>query len=57
MGFIVVVAGGLAMWVVLWSLSSTVNLTSFDSFLIAMAVILTGAMGKLLVRYVPGRRR
>ncbi|MHB8491844.1 MAG: hypothetical protein ACYDA6_06490 [Solirubrobacteraceae bacterium] len=57
MGFVVVVAGGLALWVVLWSLSSAVNLTSFDSFLIAMAVILMGAMGKVLVRYLPGRRR
>ncbi|MDE3070196.1 MAG: hypothetical protein KGJ43_05660 [Acidobacteriota bacterium] len=57
MGFVLTVAGGLALWVVLWSLSGAVNLTSFDSFLIAMAVILTGAMGKLLGRYLPGRRR
>jgi len=56
MGLVLTVTGGLALWVVLWSLSSAVNLTSFDSFLIALAVILVGAMGRILVRYLPGRR-
>jgi hypothetical protein len=57
MGLVLTVTGGLALWVVLWSVSSAVNLTPFDSFLIALAVILTGAMARILVRYLPSRRR
>jgi hypothetical protein len=57
MGLIIAVTGGLALWVVLWTLGPTVNLTSFDSFLLALAVMLVGATVRLLARYLPGRRR
>ena len=57
MGLVLAVTGGLALWIVLWTLSPTVNLTSFDSFLIALAIILAGAALRILSRYLPGRRR
>lgn len=57
MGLVLAVTGGLALWIVLWTLSPTVNLTSFDSFLIALAIILAGASLRILARYLPGRRR
>jgi hypothetical protein len=57
MGLIVVVTGGLALWVVLWSLGLTVDLTSFNAFLVALAVMLIGATGRIVARYLPGRRR
>jgi hypothetical protein len=57
MGLILAVTGGLALWVVLWTLSPTVNLTSFDSFLIALGIILVGASLRIVARYLPGRRR
>jgi hypothetical protein len=57
MGLIIAVTGGLALWVVLWTLGPTVNLTSFDGFLLALLVILIGATVRILARYLPGRRR
>jgi hypothetical protein len=57
MGMILVVTAGLVLWVALWSVGISVNLTSFDSFLIALAVMLTGATVRILARYLPGRRR
>jgi hypothetical protein len=57
MGLILAVTAGLALWVVLWTLSPTVNLTSFDSFLLALAIMLVGACVRILARYLPGRRR
>ena len=57
MGLILAVTGGLALWIVLWTLSPTVNLTSFDSFLIALGIMLVGASVRILARYLPGRRR
>jgi len=57
MGTVVVVFFSLALWVILWSLSSTVNLTSFDSILIAGAIILLAAAIRRVSRYLPSRRR
>jgi len=57
MGLILAVTGGLVLWIVLWTISPTVNLTSFDSFLLALAVILLGACVRILAKYLPGRRR
>ncbi|HLI31185.1 MAG TPA: hypothetical protein VKU89_00400 [Solirubrobacteraceae bacterium] len=57
MGLIVTVTFSLALWVILWSIQTTVNLTSFDSFMIAVTVMLLGVMSRALVRYLPGRRR
>jgi hypothetical protein len=57
MGLVLAVTGGLALWIVLWTVSPSVNLTSFDSFLIALAIILVGASLRILARYLPGRRQ
>jgi hypothetical protein len=57
MGLIIAVTAGLALWIVLWTLGPTVNLTSFDSFLLALLVMLIGATVRVLARYLPGRRR
>jgi hypothetical protein len=57
MGLIVIITFSFALWIVLWSIQLTVNLTSFDSFMIALTVMLLGAMGRILLRYLPGRRR
>jgi nitrate/nitrite transporter NarK len=57
MGLIMAVTGGLALWIILWALGPTVNLTSFDAFLLALLVILIGATVRVLARYMPGRRR
>jgi hypothetical protein len=57
MGLILAVTAGLALWIVLWTLSPTVNLTSFDSFLLALVVIMIGVTLRILTRYLPGRRR
>ena len=54
MGMVVLSVFALAIWVVIWSLSGPLNLTSFDGILIAAAIILLGAairrVGKLLAR-------
>jgi len=57
MGMTVVVTFALAIWVIIWSLSSTVNLTSFDGILIAGAIIMLAAAVRRVARYLPGRRR
>lgn len=57
MGLIVIITFSFALWVILWSIQSTVNLTSFDSFMIALTVMLLGAMGRVILRYLPSRRR
>ncbi len=57
MGLILAVTGGVVLWIVLWTISPTVNLTSFDSFMLALAVILLGASLRILAKYLPGRRR
>jgi hypothetical protein len=57
MGLVLALTGGLVLWIVLWALSPTVNLTSFDSFMLALAITLAGAALRILSRYLPGRRR
>jgi hypothetical protein len=52
MGLVTTVAGGLLVWIVLWSLSGK----GFDAFLIAIVIILVGATLKILSGYLPGRR-
>ena len=57
MGLVLALTGGLALWIVLWAISPTVNLTAFDSFMLALAITLAGAALRILSRYLPGRRR
>ena len=53
MGLILTVTAGLSIWIVFWALGSK----SFDAFMITTVVILLGAAARLLVPYLPGRRR
>jgi hypothetical protein len=52
MGLILTATAGLVVWIVLWSLGTK----GFDSFMLAVAIILVGATLKMLARYLPGRR-
>ena len=52
MGFVFTVTAGLVIWIVLWSLGSK----GFDAFMVTIVVILTGALVKLLLPYLPGRQ-
>jgi hypothetical protein len=51
MGLVVTTTAGLALWIVLWALGAK----GFDAFLLTTAIILVGAAGKILSRYLPGR--
>jgi hypothetical protein len=57
MGLIIAVTGGLALWIVVWALGPVLNLTSFDGFMMALAIMLLGATGRALSKYLPGRRQ
>jgi hypothetical protein len=52
MGLVLTVTAGLVVWVVLWALGAK----GFDAFLLAGAIIVTGATVKILSSYLPGRR-
>lgn len=52
MGLVLTVTAGLVVWVVLWALGTT----GFDAFILATAIIVTGATLRILGRYLPGRR-
>jgi hypothetical protein len=52
MGLVLTVTAGLVVWVVLWSLGTT----GFDAFILATAIIVTGATVRILAGYLPGRR-
>jgi hypothetical protein len=52
MGLVVVVTIGMIIWVVGWSLGAK----SFDVFMITTTLILLGATGRILARYLPGNQ-
>ena len=52
MGLVLTVTAGLLLWVVLWALGTT----GFDAFMLATAIIVTGATVRILSGYLPGRR-
>lgn len=52
MGLVLTLTGGLIIWIVLWALGAK----GFDSFMLAIAVILVGASMKIVAGYLPGRR-
>jgi hypothetical protein len=52
MGLILSVTAGLVVWIVLWALGAK----GFDAFLLAAAIILTGALVRIASGYLPGRR-
>ena len=51
MGLVLVTTLGLVLWIVLWA----VGAKAFDAFMITTVVIMLGATGRLLARYLPGR--
>ncbi len=52
MGLILTVTAGLVVWIVLWALGAK----GFDAFLLAGAIILAGALMRIVSGYLPGRR-
>jgi hypothetical protein len=52
MGLVVVTTIGLVIWVVGWSL----GLKSFDVFMITFTLVILGATGRILARYLPGNQ-
>lgn len=52
MGLILTVTAGLVVWVVLWALGAQ----GFDAFMLATAIIVAGAIVRILAGYLPGRR-
>jgi hypothetical protein len=50
MGLVLATTAGLIIWIVLWSL----GYSGLDSGLLAIAVILLGAAGRIASRYLPG---
>jgi hypothetical protein len=50
MGLVFATTAGLVIWIVLWAL----GYSGLDSGLLAIAVILLGALGRIVLRYLPG---
>ncbi|HTX12688.1 MAG TPA: hypothetical protein VME22_28990 [Solirubrobacteraceae bacterium] len=52
MGLILTATAGLCLWIILWSL----NISGFDSILIAIVMVLIAIGIRQLLPYLPGRR-
>lgn len=52
MGLILTGTAGLCIWIVLWSL----NISGFDSILIAIVMVLVAIAVRNLLPFLPGRR-
>jgi len=52
MGVIVTATAGLCLWIILWSL----NISGFDSILIAVLMILVAIGVRNVLPFLPGRR-
>ena len=50
MGLVLATTAGLTIWIVLWAL----GYSGLDSGLLALAVIVLGASGRIALRYLPG---
>jgi hypothetical protein len=50
MGLVFATTAGLVIWIVLWS----IGYSGLDSGLLALLVILLGASGRIVLRYLPG---
>jgi hypothetical protein len=50
MGLVLTATFGMIIWIVLWALGSK----GLDAFLVAAVVILLGATGRIMSRYLPG---
>ena len=52
MGFILTAVFGFIVWIVLWS----INVKSFDAFMITALILVIGATGRILAPFLPGNR-
>jgi hypothetical protein len=52
MGFILTVAAGLCIWIVIWAL----NVSGLDAFLITIVMVLLAIGVRNVLPYLPGRR-
>jgi len=50
MGLVFATTAGLVIWIVLWS----IGYSGLDSGLLALIIILLGASGRIVLRYLPG---
>jgi len=50
MGLVFATTAGLVIWIVLWS----IGYSGLDASLLALIVILLGATGRIVLRYLPG---
>ncbi len=53
MGLVFATTAGLVIWIVLWS----IGYSGLDASLLALVVILFGAIGRILLRYLPAGQR
>jgi hypothetical protein len=52
MGLVLTAVFGFVIWIVLWA----INVKSFDAFMITALILVVGATGRILTRYLPGNR-
>jgi hypothetical protein len=52
MGLIITATAGLCLWIILWSL----NISGFDSILIAVVMVLVATALRTVLPFLPGRR-
>jgi hypothetical protein len=50
MGLVFATTAGLVIWIVLWS----IGYSGLDSGVLALVVIVLGATGRIVLRYLPG---
>jgi hypothetical protein len=53
MGMVLATTFGMVLWIILWALFGK----GLDAFLVTMVVLIVGASGRILVRYLPGGAR
>lgn len=53
MGLILTTTFALSLWIVLWAIGAK----AFDAGMLALVIVLTAQIVRMLVRYLPGNRR
>lgn len=53
MGLVLTATFGMIIWIVLWSL----GVKGFDAFMLMTFIVVLGAAGRILTRYLPGAGR
>jgi hypothetical protein len=52
MGLLLATTFALVLWIVLWATGTK----GFDAFMLASAIVLVAATGRIVARYLPGRQ-